>query len=58
MSDWSTIIRKGKDYEIGGEHWLGARNETGSRILEFCSKFSRITINTLFMCDGGTHWQD
>ena len=48
LDDWNAIVGKGREGKAVGEHGLGARNERGNRLVEFCTEHNSVLVNIWF----------
>ena len=48
IGDWNAKVGSQETPGVRGKSGLGARNEAGQRLIEFCQEKALITANTLF----------
>jgi hypothetical protein len=48
MGDWNAVVGEGRDGSEVGQFGLGARNDRGERLVEFCRRKNMVVSNTWF----------
>ena len=48
IGDWNAKVGSQEVLELTGKFGLGAQNEAGQRLIEFCQENALVTANTLF----------